>query len=445
MLDMFTGLSPELGISLFLALVFVLAYEFINGFHDTANAIATSVSTRALHPSHAIIMAAFLNFLGAMYSTGVAKTIGADIVKSAQHVDEHVIIAALMGAVIWNLITWWFGLPSSSSHALIGGLAGAGLVGSISVHWGVIFDCERLKGSKPWANYTFSLSEAKSSDITINKGLALADDESKYEARLLEDIVIKKGELEAVGRVELQVYTSSSDVQTNNITTTLPYILSAKAASEFKSGSNVESDDDFRFRILLSMSDKSTAGSSTTYKSYAYKADERIEDIKVVNGLKDFSTYIPLFLGKNEVEILEGIRNLIADFCTVNVYYYSQNADLLMKQRIEDSLNSESIRPLTDYVKVVEATPKLFQVEAILNCEKNQEYGLIQTQALENLQKNLMKLRKIGESITLSEINDFLRVGGVKEVVIVNPTQNIEVLSHEIGVCNDFNISTATI
>ena len=312
-------------------------------------------------------------------------------------------------------------------------------------HWGAIFECERLKGSKPWANYTFSLSEAKSSDITINKGLALADDESKYEARLLEDIVIKKGELEAVGRVELQVYTSSSDVQTNNITTTLPYILSAKAASEFKAGSNVESDDDFRFRILLSMSDKSTAGSSTTYKSYAYKADERIEDIKVVNGLKDFSTYIPLFLGKNEVEILEGIRNLIADFCTVNVYYYSELADSLMKQRIEDSLNSESVRPLTDYVKVVEATPKLFQVEAVLNCEKNQEYGLIQTQALDNLQNNLMKLRKIGESITLSEINDFLRVGGVKEVVIVNPTQNIEVLSHEIGVCNDFNISTATI
>ncbi|WNL34062.1 baseplate J/gp47 family protein [Arcobacter cryaerophilus gv. pseudocryaerophilus] len=312
-------------------------------------------------------------------------------------------------------------------------------------HWGVIFDCERLKGSKPWANYTFSLSEAKSSDITINKGLALADDESKYEARLLEDIVIKKGELEAVGRVELQVYTSSSDVQTNNITTTLPYILSAKAASEFKAGSNVESDDDFRFRILLSMSDKSTAGSSTTYKSYAYKADERIEDIKVVNGLKDFSTYIPLFLGKNEVEIIEGIRNLIADFCTVIVYYYSQNADALMQQRIEEILNSDTVRPMTDYVKVIEATPKLFQVEAILNCEKNQEYGLIQTQALENLTKNLIKLRKIGESITLSEINDFLRVGGVKEVVILEPTENVTVLSHEIGVCDEFNISTATI
>ena len=91
-----------------LVVIFSLLFEFINGFHDTANAIATSVSTRALHPSHAIIMAAVLNFLGAMYSTGVAKTIGTDIVKSAQHVDEHIIVAALVGAVLWNIITWYF-------------------------------------------------------------------------------------------------------------------------------------------------------------------------------------------------------------------------------------------------------------------------------------------------------------------------------------------------
>lgn len=312
-------------------------------------------------------------------------------------------------------------------------------------NWGVAYDCLRLEGAYPWANYTFSLSEVRNSDITINKGLTLTDDESKYEARLIEDVVIKKGELEAVGKVELQLYTSSSDIQTNNITTTLPYILEAKANSEFKAGAEVESDDDYRFRILLSMSDKSTAGSSATYKSFAYKADERIEDIKVVNGIKDFSTYLPLFLGKNEAEVLDGIRNLIADFCTVIVYYYSQNADALMKQRIEEILNSDTVRPMTDYVKVIEATPKLFQITAVLNCEKNQEYGLIQTQALENLTNNLIKLRKIGESITLSEINDFLRVGGVKEVVIVEPTENITVLSHEIGVCDEFSITTATI
>lgn len=119
---------PEVKLLIIAVIVFALVFDFINGFHDTANAIATSVSTRAIHPSHAIVMAACLNFLGAMYSTGVAKTIGGDIVQSASHVDEHIIIAALVGAIIWNLLTWWIALPSSSSHALVGGIIGAMLV-----------------------------------------------------------------------------------------------------------------------------------------------------------------------------------------------------------------------------------------------------------------------------------------------------------------------------
>lgn len=118
----------ELQYLIFTVIILALLFDFINGFHDTANAIATSVSTRAIPPRVAILMAAFLNFFGAMYSTGVAKTIGGDIVKSASHVDEHIIIAALVGAIIWNLLTWWFALPSSSSHALVGGLIGAVLV-----------------------------------------------------------------------------------------------------------------------------------------------------------------------------------------------------------------------------------------------------------------------------------------------------------------------------
>lgn len=118
----------ELQYLIFTVIIFALVFDFINGFHDTANAIATSVSTRAIDPRSAIIMAACLNFLGAMYSTGVAKTIGADIVTSASQVDERVIIAALLGAIIWNIFTWWIAMPSSSSHALVGGLLGAVLV-----------------------------------------------------------------------------------------------------------------------------------------------------------------------------------------------------------------------------------------------------------------------------------------------------------------------------
>lgn len=113
---------------IYAVIMLALAFDFINGFHDTANAIATSVSTRALQPNHAIIMAAMLNFLGAMVSTGVAKTIGGDIVSSASIVDEKIIMSALIGAIIWNLLTWWLGIPSSSSHALVGGLIGAVLI-----------------------------------------------------------------------------------------------------------------------------------------------------------------------------------------------------------------------------------------------------------------------------------------------------------------------------
>ena len=102
-----------------------ILFDYINGFHDTANAIATSVSTRAIHPRTAVFMAAILNFAGAMVSTGVAKTIGGDIVMSPNLISLEVIVAALAGAIIWNVLTWYYRIPSSSSHALIGGVIGA--------------------------------------------------------------------------------------------------------------------------------------------------------------------------------------------------------------------------------------------------------------------------------------------------------------------------------
>lgn len=106
--------------------ILALGFDFINGFHDTANAIATSVSTRALSPRVAILMASGLNFIGALTFTGVAKTIGGDIADPAK-LDHgmEIVIAALISAIIWNLLTWALGIPSSSSHALIGSLAGA--------------------------------------------------------------------------------------------------------------------------------------------------------------------------------------------------------------------------------------------------------------------------------------------------------------------------------
>ena len=105
--------------------ILAVLFDYINGFHDTANAIATSVSTRAISPNHAILMAAGLNFLGAMVSTGVAKTIGGDLVLDPTQISLEVIIAALAGSIIWNILTWYYRIPSSSSHSLIGGIIGA--------------------------------------------------------------------------------------------------------------------------------------------------------------------------------------------------------------------------------------------------------------------------------------------------------------------------------
>lgn len=113
-----------------------LVFDYINGFHDTANAIATCVSTRALSVRAAIFMAAGLNFLGAMISTKVAATIGKGIVD-ANNITQMVVLAGIMGAIIWNLITWYYGLPSSSSHAIIGGIAGSVVAhsGWAALHW----------------------------------------------------------------------------------------------------------------------------------------------------------------------------------------------------------------------------------------------------------------------------------------------------------------------
>src|SRR5882757_1900097 len=122
----------------FAVILVALAFEYINGFHDTANSIATVVSTKVLTPRQAVLLAACTNLLGAMWGTAVAKTISSGLVDSGLvAMTSDIIICALLGAIIWNLLTWWFGLPSSSSHALIGGLCGSALAASNN-NWQVI-------------------------------------------------------------------------------------------------------------------------------------------------------------------------------------------------------------------------------------------------------------------------------------------------------------------
>jgi PiT family inorganic phosphate transporter len=131
-------MDAAIGLPILIALIAVaLLFDFLNGLHDAANSIATVVSTRVLPPQYAVVWAAFFNFIAFMFfGLHVAQTIGTGIV-AAEVVDVAVIFGALMGAICWNLLTWWLGIPSSSSHALIGGLAGAGMMkaGTAAIVW----------------------------------------------------------------------------------------------------------------------------------------------------------------------------------------------------------------------------------------------------------------------------------------------------------------------
>ncbi|SHE69116.1 inorganic phosphate transporter [Clostridium fallax] len=134
---MYNALSITIGI-----ILLVILFDFINGFHDTATAVATSISTRALTPKMAIIICAVFNFLGAFSGTAVAKTVGDNIVSHTL-IPQWVIATVLVASIIWNLITWYFAIPSSSSHALIGALVGGGIAYNWSVHvvnWNNLFN-----------------------------------------------------------------------------------------------------------------------------------------------------------------------------------------------------------------------------------------------------------------------------------------------------------------
>lgn len=132
---------------IFLVIFIALAFEYINGFHDTANSIATIVGTKVLTPRQAIVLAAITNLIGALAGHAVAKTVSSGLVDS-QFVSPLVIICALIGGIAWNLITWWFGMPSSSTHALVGGICGAAVASAHGKWNAIIWSVEKVKDGK---------------------------------------------------------------------------------------------------------------------------------------------------------------------------------------------------------------------------------------------------------------------------------------------------------
>jgi phosphate/sulfate permease len=133
---------------IFLVIFIALAFEYINGFHDTANSIATIVGTKVLTPRQAIVLAALTNLIGALAGHAVAKTVSSGLVDS-QFISPLVIVCALIGGIVWNLITWWFGLPSSSTHALVGGICGAAYASAHCKWEAIIWSTTKIKDGKP--------------------------------------------------------------------------------------------------------------------------------------------------------------------------------------------------------------------------------------------------------------------------------------------------------
>jgi len=140
-------------------IIIALAFDFLNGLHDAANSIATVVSTRVMRPQHAVAMAAFFNFIAfVIFGSHVAQTIGTGII-SADVIDPRVVFGALMGAIMWNIITWAGGIPSSSSHALVGGLVGAGTakVGLNAIVWGGLVKTTAAIVLSPLTGFTLAM------------------------------------------------------------------------------------------------------------------------------------------------------------------------------------------------------------------------------------------------------------------------------------------------
>lgn len=272
-----------------------------------------------------------------------------------------------------------------------------------------LYGLYRLQGAKPYADMEFSLTATLPYDMRIPKGFTLTDETGKHFAKLLDDVVITAGESKATGTVELQEERAASKVKTQIQVSPLPY-LKVKLSSAFANGSDPEDDAAFKERIRISLADKSTAGSRLTYKSYALKADERIEEVNVLSPSAG----------------------------VVDVIYYSKEADDIMQERIEQALNADDVRPLTDKVQVKKANEISFDVTAKIIIKKGVDSAAVYSTATKSIQSARFS---IGERVSLAKLIDALMVAGVEDVELGEPTQSIQTDDYAIAVLQNANIT----
>jgi len=240
-------------------------------------------------------------------------------------------------------------------------------------------------GEYPIAPFEFSLSATLDSNTTVPKGTLLNDDSDSYRAELLEDVIIKAGELKAVGKAALHLFVKNSDIKTENIVTDMPFVVEAKQLESFANGDEAESDDRYRVRIISSFSRFSTAGSREAYEFYTYSADSRIDDVLVVSPE-------PL---------------------VVEVWIHSfDGVDDVMIDRVRNSLNDRYVRPLSDKVEVKKAKELSLSISATVVVESLLNAGEIEKRIRANFDKSFF----IGQGLVESDFFKRCHVGGVVSV-----------------------------
>ncbi len=266
-----------------------------------------------------------------------------------------------------------------------------------------LYGLYRLKGSKPRAKAQLTLLAPLPYEYRVPKGFRLSDESGEFFALLVEDVVFMPGETQKEGEIELQMEIAFLDIKTQVQTTPMPY-LKVKQLTPFEDGSDAESDEEFKERIRVSLAHKSTAGSALTYAGYAYKADERIEDVKVVSPSPG----------------------------VVHVIYWAKTMDEAMRERVRNTLSAEDVRPLTDKLEIFAAKEVRFDVQAHLKISTKTDSAKVYVEALENLQRVFAKT-KIGEDISQAKVIDALMVDGVRDVVLQTPSENLRIDDYSIA------------
>ncbi|MDD2267017.1 baseplate J/gp47 family protein [Sulfuricurvum sp.] len=270
----------------------------------------------------------------------------------------------------------------------------------------------RLPGSKPTATVKFTINTVLGYDYVLESGLEMINNDGSTSI-LLGTVTIPTGSLEVSGTAELQIYSASSDALISATMVPKAYLSSVEQTTAFSNGSNPESDSELRERIALAFEDQTTAGSINSYKAWAIRADERIDDVSVSSAVPGY------------VDVL--LHSIVG-------------VDAAMITRVEDTLSADRVRPLTDSVFVAAATVVNFNVNAVLILDPLADAPSTLSAAESRLRERLNSIR-IGHSVTLSMIISALSVDGVIDVQLIAPTANVTVSASEVAISSLVEVS----